>query len=93
MSGIFTGPMLVQHYAGYVEEDCEKTTPAFFDMGVKLTYDIPLTVGTAVQLNGGVQNIFNSYQNDFDQGAMRDAGYIYGPSMPRTYFLGMKLGL
>ncbi len=93
MSGIFTGPMLVQHYAGYVEEDCEKTTPAFFDMGVKLTYDIPLTVGTAVQLNGGVQNIFNSYQNDFDQGAMRDAGYIYGPSMPRTYFLGLKLGL
>ena len=93
MSGIYTGPMLVQHYAGYVEEDCEKITPSFFDMGVKLTYDIPLTVSTALQINGGVQNIFNSYQNDFDQGAMRDAGYIYGPSMPRTFFLGLKLGL
>lgn len=93
MSGVFTGPMLVQHYAGYVEEDCEKTTPSFFDMGVKLTYDIPLCIGTALQVNGGVQNIFNSYQNDFDKGAMRDAGYIYGPSMPRSYYLGLKLSL
>lgn len=93
VSGIFTGPMLVQHYAGYVEEDSETITPSFFDMGMKLTYDIPLTVGTVLQLNGGVQNIFNSYQNDFDQGAMRDAGYIYGPSMPRTYFMGLKMSL
>lgn len=92
-SGIFTGPMLVQHYAGYVEYDCEKITPAFFDMGVKLTYDIPLTVGSILQVNGGVQNVFNSYQNDFDKGALRDAGYIYGPSMPRTYYMGLKLKL
>lgn len=92
-SGIFTGPMLVQHYAGYVENDCEKITPPFFDMGVKLTYDIPLTVGSILQVNGGVQNVFNSYQNDFDKGALRDAGYIYGPSMPRTYYMGLKLKL
>lgn len=92
-SGIFTGPMLVQHYAGYVEEDCEKITPSFFDMGVKLTYDIPLAVSSILQVNGGVQNIFNSYQNDFDKGALRDAGYIYGPSMPRTYYMGLKLML
>lgn len=93
VSGVYTGPMLVQHYAGYVEEDCETTTPSFFDMGLKLTYDIPLCMGTALQINGGVQNIFNSYQNDFDKGAMRDAGYIYGPSMPRTYYMGLKLSL
>lgn len=93
MSGVFTGPMLVQHYAGYIDEDCESITPSFFDMGLKLTYDFPLTIGSVLQLNGGVQNIFNSYQNDFDKGAMRDAGYIYGPSMPRTYFMGLKLSL
>ncbi len=91
VSGIYTGPMLVQHYAGYVESDCEKITPPFFDMGLKLIYDIPLSVGTKLQLNGGVQNLFNSYQDDFDKGAMRDAGYIYGPSMPRTYLIGLKL--
>lgn len=93
VSGIYTGPMLVQHYAGYVEDDCETITPSFFDMGVKLSYDIPLNVGTSLQISGGVQNVFNSYQTDFDKGAMRDAGYIYGPSTPRTYHLGLKFSL
>ena len=93
VSAVYTGSMLVQHFAGYVEKDCEKETPSFFDMGVKLTYDIPLCSGTTLQLNGGVQNIFDSYQDDFDKGALRDAGYIYGPSFPRTYFMGLKLSL
>lgn len=93
LSAVYTGPMLVQHFAGYVEKDCEKETPSFFDVGIKLTYDIPLCLGTNMQLNGGVQNIFDSYQNDFDKGALRDAGYIYGPSFPRTYFVGLKLSL
>lgn len=93
LSGVYTGPMLVQHFAGYVEKDCEKTTPSFFDMGIKLTYDIPLCLGTTMQLNCGVQNIFDSYQDDFDKGALRDAGYIYGPTFPRTYFMGLKLSL
>jgi len=93
LSAVYTGPMLVQHYAGYVEKDCEKNTPSFFDMGVKLTYDIPLCSGTTLQINGGVQNIFDSYQDDFDQGALRDAGYVYGPTFPRTFFAGLKLSL
>ena len=29
------------------------------------------------------KNIFNAYQKDFDRGADRDSGYIYGPSLPR----------
>jgi Outer membrane receptor for ferrienterochelin and colicins len=93
VSGIYTGSMLVQHYAGYVEKDCEKITSSFFDMGLKLTYDIPLCVGTTLQISGGIQNIFDSYQDDFDKGAYRDAGYIYGPTYPRTYFMGLKLSL
>lgn len=93
VSAVYTGPMLVQHFAGYVEKDCEKITPSFFDMGIKLTYDIPLCLGTKLQVNGGVQNIFDSYQDDFDKGALRDAGYIYGPAFPRTYFVGLKLSL
>ena len=28
--------------------------------------------------SAGVQNMFNSFQNDFDFGADRDSGYIYG---------------
>lgn len=90
MSGIYTGPMLVQHFKGYVAEDTEKTTPTFFDLNLKLSYDIKLNGSSTLQLNAGVQNILNSYQNDFDKGQFRDAGYIYGPSLPRTLFFGAK---
>ncbi len=93
LSAVYTGSMLVQHFAGFVEKDCEKLTPSFFDLGIKLTYNIPISLGTTLQLNGGVQNMLNSYQNDFDQGALRDAGYIYGPSLPRTYFVGLKISM
>lgn len=93
LSGTYTGSMLVQHFAGYIAEDVEVTTPNFFDMGIKIAYDYKLSNNNVIQLNGGVKNIFNSYQNDFDQGADRDAGYIYGPALPRTFFLGLKLGI
>lgn len=93
LSGTYTGSMLVQHFAGYVAEDVEVITPNFFDMGIKVAYDIKLSNNSILQLNGGVKNIFNSYQNDFDKGADRDAGYIYGPALPRTFFVGLKLGI
>ena len=43
-----------------------------------------------MQLYGGVQNLFNAYQKDFDKGADRDSGYIYGTSLPRSWFVGAK---
>lgn len=91
LSGTHTGSMLVQHFAGYVAEDTEKKTPDFYDLMLKLTYNFKLNSSANLQLNGGVQNIFNSYQNDFDKGEFRDAGYIYGPSLPRTVFFGLKI--
>ena len=33
----------------------------------------------------------DSNQNDFDFGADRDSGYIYGPTLPRSFFFGVKL--
>ena len=39
----------------------------------------------------GLQNIFNSNQNGFDKGALRDSGYIYGPSRPRTLLVGLSI--
>ena len=66
-------------------------TPRFFDLGVKLAYDFKLYKTVDLQLNGGVQNIFKSYQKDFDRGANRDSGYIYGPSLPRSFFAGVKI--
>lgn len=93
LSGTYTGSMLVQHFAGYIAEDEEVITPDFFDMGIKVAYDVKLSNNSTMQFNAGIKNIFNSYQEDLDQGADRDAGYIYGPSLPRTFFFGLKLGL
>ena len=59
-------------------------------LDTKIAYDFDFQ-GFCLQLNAGVQNIFNSYQKDFDKGASRDSGYIYGPGAPRSYFAGVKL--
>lgn len=91
LSGTYTGEMLVPHMAGVIAEDIAVRTPDFMDMNLKVTYDFNLYKELTLQLNGGVQNIFNSYQKDFDKGAFRDSGYIYGPATPRSYFLGVKL--
>ena len=37
-------------------------TPRFFDLGVKLAYDFKLYKTVDLQLNGGVQNIFESFR-------------------------------
>ncbi|MGD9493251.1 MAG: TonB-dependent receptor [Bacteroidales bacterium] len=93
ISGTYTGPMLVQHFAGYIENDTEFLTPGFFDAMAKVSYTFKLGKTNSLEINGGVQNILNHYQNDFDQGTFRDAGYMYGPSAPRTVFAGLKFSL
>lgn len=91
LSGTYTGSMLVQHLAGYVLQDKAVKTPDFFDMNVKLAYQFPLYKEMKLEISAGVQNIFNAYQSDFDRGANRDSGYMYGPGSPRSYFGGAKV--
>lgn len=93
LSGTYTGSMLVQHFAGYIAKDAEKETANFYDLNLKLAYNFKLHNATTLQLNAGVQNVFNSYQKDFDKGQYRDASYIYGPALPRTYFAGLKFSI
>ncbi len=89
--GNYTGTMLVQHTT--TEGDFEVNTPDFFDMGLRLSYLFKVSPSLSIELNGGVKNIFDAYQSDIDTGAEKDAGYIYGPSLPRTYFMGLKMTL
>ena len=88
-TGTYTGSMLAPHFAGYITSDRLEKTPSFADMNLKATYDVRLN-GIAMQLSAGAKNIFNSYQTDLDKGALRDAGYVYGPSLPRSFFVGLK---
>lgn len=91
LSGTYTGRMLVEHHAGWIDANRTEKTPDFFDMNFKAAYDFRLHGNIKLQLNAGVQNIFNAFQRDFDQGPDRDSGYIYGPSAPRCFYLGVKL--
>ena len=98
LSGNYMGRMYVEHFAGgmlpdgtTLEKDRLERTQPFFDLGLKLSYDFKIWKTIGLQINGGVRNILNSYQKDFDRGASRDSGYIYGPSLPRSVFVGAKL--
>ena len=91
LTGTYTGSMLIEHHAGMIENNETVETPDFFDMGFKVSYDFRVYRSFSIQLNAGMQNLLNSFQKDFDSGADRDSGYIYGPTLPRTLFFGVKL--
>ena len=92
-SGVYTGRMDVPHVIDpETERTIIRTTPRFFENNLKLSYDLFREGEQKVQIFGGMQNIFNSYQHDFDSGPERDAGYVYGPLRPRTVFMGVRWG-
>lgn len=91
VSGVYTGSMLVPHFAGYIEKDRMEKTPDFMDLNLKLNYTFVLNDHLKLQFNGGVNNIFNAFQKDLDKGADRDSKYFYGPTQPRTLFIGVKI--
>ena len=93
-TGTYTGKMLVPYFGMQLDNPEEgelRTSNPFFDMGLRLNYKIKFN-GAGLQIFGGVRNIFNSYQTDFDTGKDRDAGYIYGPTQPRTIYIGINFG-
>jgi outer membrane receptor for ferrienterochelin and colicins len=92
VTGSFTGPMVVPRVisdSGFIDL---VDSDSFLDLTTKLTYHFDLKETFHVELSGGVQNIFNSFQDDFDTGALRDSDYVYGPNRPRTFFIGLKFG-
>lgn len=93
LTGTYTGKMLLQHFAGYIESDREEVSKPFFDLNAKVAYGIKLKDNTILELSLGIKNIFNSYQKDFDKGELRDSGYIYGPTLPRSLFAGIKFSI
>lgn len=93
--GTYTGSMLVKHILsdGTNETDLEQNTPSFWDMGIKLAYTFRIGKAVDLEVNTGVKNIFDAYQKDLDYGAFKDADYVYGPSLPRMYFVGIKFSI
>jgi outer membrane receptor for ferrienterochelin and colicins len=94
VSGVYTGPMTIAHFAGApgVTSDSYFTTPSFTEINIRAGYTfVSETLGSGFEIFGGIKNLFNSFQDDFDSGKYRDSNYIYGPSSPITFSVGIKL--
>jgi len=92
---VYTGKMELAHLAGAPEQPNDEylTSQTFLELGIKSGYTFNLKkVGTKLQIFGGVKNIFDQYQTDFDSGKNRDSNYVYGAGAPRTFFMGLKFG-
>jgi len=90
---VYTGQMDVLHLEsiGNLDKDIYFTSPSFTEVGIKSSYKFNLeSIQTNLEILGGIKNLFNAYQTDFDTGKERDSNYIYGPATPRTFFVGLK---
>lgn len=94
ISYVYTGTMKIAHFAGAPEQtvDAYTTSKAFSELGIKSSYRFNLkNIDTGLEVFGGVKNIFDAYQSDFDSGKNRDSNYVYGPGSPRTVFVGLRI--
>jgi outer membrane receptor for ferrienterochelin and colicins len=94
VSSIQTGTMIHAKFSpdesAYPNE--YKTSPAFTEIGFKTGYTIPMeTIDSGLEIYVGVKNLTNVFQSDFDNYRNRDSNYIYGPALPRTIYIGIKL--
>ena len=90
---IYTGEMKVPHFAGAPNQTVNEISSSkpFSELSAKIAYTMQLTkTQTALELFGGIKNLFNSYQSNFDIGKNRDSNYVFGPSLPRTIYFGVK---
>jgi outer membrane receptor for ferrienterochelin and colicins len=91
---IYTGKMFVPHFSGSANQLIDEIfeSPSFSEVSFKTSYKIELNNSkSAVEFYFGIKNIFNSYQSNFDIGKNRDSNFIFGPSLPRTFYIGIQL--
>ncbi len=102
LSGIYTGRLWVPHYAPAPEDipadypypviasDELFHSPNFMEVNLKVAYTAALRGKLKMQIGAGVTNIGNAFQRNLDRGELRDSGFFYGPTRPRTYFVSLR---
>lgn len=91
-TGTFTGSMIVPRVISESGFLSLNESPSFFDLNLNAESHFDISEDFQLTLNAGVKNLFNSFQDDFDVGPTRDSDYVYGPALPRTFFVGLTIG-
>lgn len=94
INAVYTGKMQIAHFAGAPNQLVDEiiTTEDFMELNFRTSYQFSLkNIKSNIEVFGGIKNILNAYQNNFDIGKNRDSNFIYGSNMPRTLFIGLKL--
>ncbi len=91
LSNVVTGSMLVPEILQDNGVLVLRESNAFWDTTIKVDHHFHIGDDLHLTLGGGVQNVFNSFQDDFQTGPTRDSDYVYGPARPRTYFISLKI--
>ncbi|MCD4706321.1 MAG: TonB-dependent receptor [Candidatus Sabulitectum sp.] len=91
--------LLAANYTGSMEVPHDTEEPVINTADPSVTFDADVRwnvesgiLENAFTVKAGIKNITNEFQEDLDQGAERDAGYVYGPASPRKITLGVELG-
>ena len=88
----YIGSQKLEHDTGLALNRLEKTD-SFVVLNAQIQYRWKIDEYRTADLFAGIDNITDSYQDDLDVGDTRDAGYIYGPIKPRTYYMGMRVSI
>ena len=86
--------MFVPHFSGAENQLINEIfeSPSYSELSFKTSYKIQLNKSkSSIELYFGIKNILNSYQRNFDIGKNRDSNFIFGPSLPRTFYAGIQL--
>ena len=83
--------MEIAEDAGEIHADELVHTPSFFDLGARASYSFTVADIAKLELFAGMHTLLNSFQKDYDKGPSRDSAYIYGPLMPRSLFMGLRI--
>ncbi|MCX7798103.1 MAG: TonB-dependent receptor [Melioribacter sp.] len=93
----YTGSMYIPHEISSEHKNepiiTVKKSNQFVELDIALLYKLKILEQTDLNISLGIKNITDTYQKDLDWGIKRDPGYVYGPSLPRTFYINLGFGI
>lgn len=86
----YTGTMVVPNE---VTKQLIMTEQTFIEIDLGLQTKLSLFDDVAFTVNLGVKNLTDAYQHDLMRGVDRDPAYLYGPQLPRRFYLSVDVGI